>query len=982
MKAVRRTTAVLIVLLLLSASLFAQTSGSLKGQVTDPSGAVVTDATVTAKSANGQVATAVTNKQGNYEFRNLAPGKYDIEVIAKGFTKYATQELAVEAGHAQQLDIALEISVKSEQVDVQDSTTQVSVDPSTNSSAIVLKGKDLDALSDDPDDLAADLQALAGPSAGPNGGQIYIDGFTGGTLPPKSSIREVRINSNPFSAEYDRIGFGRVEILTKPGSDKFHGQAMFNFNNEIFNARNPFNHGVQPGYQTEMYHFNVSGPINKKSSFFISGMRQKRDETSIINAVILDNSFNQVPYSTAIPNPVTMIDISPRVDYQLTKNNTFSARYSVQHRETENGGISTFTLPSLATNSSSTEHSMQITDSQVLSPTAINDIRFRYERENSDQHALTLAPTISVPSAFTGGGSGSGVSSSHTDNYELHNATRMTRGKHLITFGGRLRYERDANQSTAGFNGSFSFDSLTAYQITQQGLANGLTSAQIRAAGGGASQFRITGGTPLVDVSQADAGLYAEDTWTVRPNLSLTTGLRFETQNNIDNHFNFAPRIGLAWGVGKGKGTPKTVLRLGGGIFYDRFSQNLVMQAERLNGVTQQNYIVTNPDFFPAIPALNSLSGALSSPTTYRIAPGLHAPYVIQGAATVERQLTKSATFSVTYLHSAGRQQLLTHNINAPLPGTYTGPGTGVRPLGGNANVYEYFSGGTFKQEQIITQTNVRVSTKLSLNSFYMLSWANGSNSGANSFPVNQYSLAGEYGRTAFDTRQRFFVGGNITAPWGVRLNPFISINSAPPFNITVGHDLNGDSVFNDRPAFATDPSRPSVVQTQWGAFDTSPIAGQKIIPINYGTGFNNVSVNMRLSKTFSFGSLPGENRTAGNQGQGGRQGGPGGGGGPRGGGGGEHGGGPGGMMGGGMVRMGGPGGGFGGPGGVPGKRYNLTFSVNANNLLNHVNRSSPVGTLTSPLFGISNSLGGFGGFGGGGQAANRRVSLQAQFSF
>lgn len=978
MKSVRRTIAVLLLLFLTSISLLAQSTGALKGQVTDPTGAVVVDATVTATTGNGQPATAVTNKQGNYEIKGLAPGKYEISVLAKGFSRYNTSELAVEAGKTQDLDISLEIAVKSEQVDVQDTNTQVAVDPTNNASSIVLKGKDLDALSDDPDDLAADLQALAGPSAGPNGGQIYIDGFTGGSLPPKSSIREVRINSNPFSAEYDRIGFGRIEILTKPGSDKFHGQAMFNFNNQIFNARNPFNHGAQPGYQTEMYHFNVSGPINKKSSFFVSGMRQKRDETSIVNAVILDNSFNQVPYSTAIPNPVTMFDISPRIDYQLTKNNTFSGRYSVQRRQTENGGISTFSLPSLATNSSNTEHTIQVTDTQVLSPAAINETRFRYEREDNEQRALSSAPTISVPGSFTGGGNGGGISNSSTDNFEVHNATRMTRGRHFITFGGRLRYERDVNASTSGYNGSFSFDSLTAYQITQQGMANGLTPAQIRAAGGGSSQFRITAGSPLVNVSQADAGLYAEDTWNMRSNLTLTTGLRFETQNNIDNHFNFAPRIGLAWGIGKAKSVPKTVLRLGGGIFYDRFSQNLVMQARRLNGVTQQNYIVTDPDFYPNIPALSTLTGALSSPTTYRIEPNLHTPYVIQGAATVERQLAKTATLSVTYLHSAGRQQLLTHNINAPLPGTYTGPGTGVRPLGGNANVYEYFSGGTFKQDQIITQTNIRIGTKVSLNSFYMLSWANGSSSGAGSFPVNQYSLAGEYGRTAFDTRQRFFIGGNVSGPWGVRLNPFITISSAPPFNITVGPDLNGDSVHNDRPAFATDLTRPSVILTQWGAFDTSPIAGQTIIPVNYGTGFNNISVNMRLSKTFAFGALPGENRTAGNQGggdHGPRMGGPGGDHGP-------GGGGPRGGPGGGMVRMGGPGGGPFGGGGAAGKRYNLTFSINTNNLLNHVNRAAPVGNISSPLFGTSNSLGGFGGFGGGGQAANRRVSLQVQFAF
>lgn len=975
MKSVSRTIAMLMFVLWVSASLFAQSTGVIKGQVTDPSGAVVTDATVTAKSTGGQATTVVSNKQGNYEIKGLAPGKYDISVVSKGFAKYETQDLTLEAGHAQQLDIALDIAVKSEQVDVQDTTTQVDVAPTNNASAIVLKGKDLDALSDDPDDLAADLQALAGPSAGPNGGQIYIDGFTNGQLPPKSAIREVRINTNPFSAEYDRIGYGRIEIFTKPGTEKFHGQAMFNFNTEIFNARNPFNHGDQPGYQTEMYNANVGGPLSKKASFFFNVQRRKQDETSIINAVVLDNNFNQVPFSTAVPNPVTRTEIGPRIDYQLSKKNTLTARYEFNRNENRNSGIGTFDLPTLGFNTNSTNHQLQISDSQILTDTMLFDTRFQYSRNRSARSAISSAAYTSVLGAFNNGGNSGGISEDHMDRYELQNNLRMTHGKHLISIGGRFRAVRDVNNSTSGYNGSFTFDSLTAYQITQRGLAQGLTPAQIRAAGGGSSQFRITAGQPLVNISQRDAGIFAEDTWTIRPNMTLTTGLRFETQSNIDNHFNFAPRIGFAWGLGRVKNGPaKTVLRLGSGIFYDRFSEGLVMTAQRLNGVTQQNYIVTNPDFYPNIPSVSTLTGALSSPTTYRIAPDLHAPYVIQSAVSVEHQLTKTATIAVTYLHSEGRHQLLTHNINAPLPGTYTGPGTGTRPLGGNSNVYEFASEGVFDQNQLITNANVRIGTRISLNSFYVLNYASGNSSGANSFPVNQYSLANEYGRTAFDVRQRFFIGGNISAPFGVRFNPFVTISSGNPFNITLGHDLNGDSIFNDRPVFATTSACDGkiIVCSPWGVFDTVSTTG-KTIPVNYGTGHGQFSINLRLSKTVGFGPSLNAEANRGNRGGGGDHG-PGGGGDHGPGGGGPRGGGP---PGGGMVRMGGGGGPFGGAGGT-GKRYNLTFSLNANNLFNHVNPSVPVGNLNSPLFGTSNSLA--GGFGG--QAANRRVTMQVQFAF
>src|SRR5437588_11078920 len=170
------------------------------------------------------------------------------------------------------------IQAEQQNVVVTDETPTVNVEASGNSNAIVLKGKDLDALSDDPDELSNELSALAGPSAGPNGGQIFIDGFSGGQLPPKSAIREIRVNQNPFSAEYDRLGYGRIEILTKPGTDKLHGQFMINGNASALNARNPFvGEAAQPAYHSVLYSGNIGGPINKKASFFFNLDRRNID---------------------------------------------------------------------------------------------------------------------------------------------------------------------------------------------------------------------------------------------------------------------------------------------------------------------------------------------------------------------------------------------------------------------------------------------------------------------------------------------------------------------------------------------------------------------------------------------------------------------------------------------------------------------------------------------------------------------------------
>src|SRR5260370_400375 len=231
----------LLSIFLIGGNLHAQTpAGGLHGVVTDPSGGVIAKAAVRLTTASGASLDTTTNRDGSFEFKGLLPGTYTVKAVAKGFAIFTQEDVRIIAGQIQQLNISLLIQVEEQKVEVTDSTTQLDVDPSNNPGMVVLKGQDLEALSDDPDQLKSELQALAAPYAGPNGEQIWIDAFTGGTLPPKSSIREIRINQNPFSAEYDRLGYGRVEILTKPGTDQLHGQLFLTGNTAGLHSRNPF----------------------------------------------------------------------------------------------------------------------------------------------------------------------------------------------------------------------------------------------------------------------------------------------------------------------------------------------------------------------------------------------------------------------------------------------------------------------------------------------------------------------------------------------------------------------------------------------------------------------------------------------------------------------------------------------------------------------------------------------------------------------
>jgi hypothetical protein len=1002
-----------------------QASGTLRGTVSDQLGGLLVGATVTATDATGVERTATTDDAGNYAFSALPPGRYTVHAVAPGFVPFEDTAVEVTAGRSEPLNITLSIAVEEETVTVTEEAG-VSTEPESNVGAVVLRGADLDTLPDNPDDLSEALQALAGPSAGPEGGELYIDGFTGGRLPPKESIREIRINQNPFSAEFDRLGYGRIEIFTKPGTDKLRGQAAFNFNDESLNSRNPFAPNRAP-FQTRRFGGNLSGPIvPKKASFFLDFERRETDDNEVISASVLDPALNVVPFAQTLLSPRRNTTFSPRLDYQLNPTNTLVARYTYERDRRENSGVGDLSLPSRAINSTNRQHTFNLTETAVINQKVINETRFQFIHERNQQLGGSNAPTLRVLEAFIGGGAQSSGATNELNRFELSNYTSWVVRNHSLKAGARLRGASITNLSPQNFAGTVTFAGGSAPQLNAnnqivtgadsqpvlvsissierlrrtrffQGRTNPATGqpftpAEIRALGGGATQFSIAGGNPQAGVKQYDFGLFVQDDWRVRPNLTVSTGLRYETQTNISSHFNLAPRVAFAWSPaaaagGRGASRAALVVRGGFGIFYTRFNENLTLQANRFNGTNQQQFVVTTATangtqlldqvLFDAngnvsnLPSLAQLAAFSIAQTVRRVAPDLAAPYTMQTALSVEKQLPARTSLSVNFINARTLHVLRSRNINAPI--------NGVRPFGAAAgNIYEYESSGRFNQTQLIVSANNRFSRKFSIFANYTLNRARSDTDGAGSFPVNQFDLSTEYGRSAQDIRHRLFIGGSINAlPWGVSLSPFITANSGRPFNITTGRDTNGDTLFTERPAFATDPTKPGVIVTRFGTFDPNPAAGQTIIPRNFGTGPSFFSVNLRVSKSFGFGEVRGGPAAQG----GGRGGGRGGGGGGRGGGG------RGGGRGGGGLGGGTQGGGTFGDAERTERRYGLNVSVNFQNLLNHTNLGQPIGNLSSPLFGQSiSTAGGFGGGAGGGggnpAAGNRRIELSMRFSF
>jgi hypothetical protein len=970
-----------------------QRAGSLRGQVSDELGALVVGATVTLTAADGTQKTAVTNAEGTYTFNSLAPGLYTLRVTSSGFTPYEKTEVAIAAGPRTTHDVRLVVSLEKQVITVTEEQG-LNTDPNSNADAVVLKGQDLDVLPDDPDALASAVQAMAGPSAGPNGGQIFIDGFTGGRMPPKESIREVRVNQNPFNAENNSIGFGNIEILTKPGADKLRASTFYNFSDESFNSRNPFSPNRAP-FQVRYFGGSLSGPITKgKSSFFVDVNRRVVDDNAIINATVLNSSLAPTPFNVALLTPNKFFSFSPRFDYQLNTANTFVARYSYSRNEADNIGASDFSLPERAYSRSSNNQVLQLTETMIISPKLMNETRFQYNRNRLRQDGNNTIPTILVQEAFTSGGSQVGLAHNNEDRWELQNYSMWTNGRHIMRFGVRARGVKITDFSPQNFGGTFTFSGGNAPQLDANNQivldSHGdpvlvpITSLEryrrtllfqgnpnMRELGGGVTQFSIAGGNPEVRVGQTEMGVFFQDEWRVRPNLTVTMGMRYENQTNISSNYNFAPRLFFAWAPGgtnvggnpgapPSSSSPKMVIRGGMGVFYDRFGERATLLADRFNGINQQDFRVFNPEALDLstfslggvtnVPTVESLVAFASPQIVRRIADDFQAPTFVMTAINIERQLPSKFTLFAVAFNYRGKHLLRVRNINAPLPGTYDplNPDSAIRPLGNVGDVYYYESSANFNDYRFFGGVRRQMSKGFSV--FANFGTGHGKTdtdcifgSIASCFPADSYDVSNEYSRVGFIPGANFFMGGTMILPkLKVNFNPFIIYSTGRPFNIITGRDTNGDGLFTERPAFATAQTDPANLrQTPFGDFDLAPAPGQELIPRNYGMGPGFFSVNLGISRSFAFGNVPAAAAP------------------------------PAGAA----------------PANKPAngptaeKRYTLTFSINIQNLLNHTNLTNPIGNLSSPQFG--QSLSSAGGFGGpGSSAGNRRMQVQVRFGF
>ncbi|MGI9075495.1 MAG: hypothetical protein ACR2JB_30170 [Bryobacteraceae bacterium] len=481
------------------------------------------------------------------------------------------------------------------------------------------------------------------------------------------------------------------------------------------------------------------------------------------------------------------------MDYQLTPTDTLSVRYAFSTADIQHSGVGGFNLVSTGIHHHSNDHTAQIANTKILGSSAINETRFQFYHATVSSASDDFSPQIDVLNSFIGGGAQVGNSFNLLNTYELQNNTTVTRGPHTLRFGARLRAATIDNASPVNFGGTFTFagttapelnannqlvldaagapvlvniDSIESYRRTLVFQRMGLPPSQIRALGAGASQFTINAGSPSLSISQQDVGGFFNDDWRARTNLTINAGLRYEAQTNVHDWRDFGPRVGLAWAPlsRKANAAPKTVLRAGFGIFYQRFDITDTLLAERFNGIVQQQYVVTNPGFFPLIPPVASLPTFRTQQATERLSPDLRASYVMDSAVAIERQFAARTTVALTYVNAHGLHQFLTNDINAPLPGTYNPavPGSGIYPLGSANPVFNIESSGLYNQNELIANFNSTLTASVSLFGSYVYNRALSNTDyvpppmntdfnpaiaigtvGVGTFPANPYNRAG-----------------------------------------------------------------------------------------------------------------------------------------------------------------------------------------------------------------------------------------------
>lgn len=933
---------------------------SVEFSVKDGLGGAITNAVIsiegsnTGRRFNKQIE---TDRRGAAKLNKIAAGGYKLTVNADGFKEHQDDAFVIRAGESITVDIVMEVAPIESSLDIRENEAV----EAERTGGTVIDEKTLDKLPTDQESFERALRALGESVTGEQNLPISVNGIEGQKIPPKEAIQQIRINQNVFSAQYDGPWGGGIDIFTRQGVDKFRTTVGTSFAHSRLNASDPFI-GRRIPYRMNNFFGSLSGPFvnKKKANFSVFGSVTDSSSSSVINAIVLNDDLIPTAFRESVPTPTrseslwSNINIDPNPKHKLY----FSFNYngSRSTNQISNG----FSLPSRANDARSMYQWLTLSDTYLMNPNVVIQTRLSGVYDKSQTIGVSDESAINVLDSFASGGS---QQRSSISNFRIDatNDTTWQMGRYALGFGFRVRAMRLDQDSANDFGGTYTFagrlapeldannqpipgseteiGSLESYRRTLLFRGLGYTPGQIRQLGGGANQFTIAGGDPKIGVAQYEIGLYMQNSYKLSETLAASFGLRYENQTNISSEANFAPRFGLIWAPkAKDKQNPLTILprvSIGYGLFYQRFSINNIVTVRQAADSGRQQYLITDPDIldlFPSVPTIANLEGFALPQTQRLINNELETPFNSLLNLTVTKRMPKGFSLNFVFQKGWNVRQTVTRNINAPLAGTYDplDPTTSVRPFGDVGNIYEINSTARAESERYSLNLNFPQSQKLFASLRYSYGKSRGNNVGSSGSPFDPYDFSQEFGPSNFDGVHS---GGGymyLSLPKKFNLGGDLNMSSGSRFNIFTGRDTNGDGFFSERPSFATDRTRPGLIETPYGLLDPNPLPGDKLIPRNIGRGTPSMIVNASLSKSFGFNEDKAKKTPP---------------------------------------------------------RQTLNFSIRVNNLFNFVSKGTPIGNMASPNFLRSLSRYNDGGiFIMNGVEQNvyggRNMSLGAMFSF
>ena len=872
--------------LLLLVNLVAQSNvASLSISVVDQFGGSISGAEIVLNRKDEPELRISTDAGGAARLPKIDPGTYQLRVKAAGFNEYLLPELLIRPGEQRKVEIILDIASIESDVSVGEPDD---ADPERSGGTSVLNEREIAGLPDNQEDFERSLRRLGEVLTGEDL-PITVNGVQGGQIPPKQAIQQIRINQNVFSAQYENPHGGGIEIFTRSGVDRMRGSVGFGFADSRLNASDPFL-GARVPFQMRNYFFNLFGPLGgKKANFSVFASRNESDSNSVINAIVLDESLEPGEFKATFASPSRSQNLRLTVNADPSKRHKLYVNYSFNDGRSEGQNVGEFSLPSRANETVFRSNFFQFSDTFLIDPSKVSQTRLLISSIRNESFGGSTEAAVNVLDSFFGGGSQQN-SKNRNFNFDASNDTTLQKERYSVGFGIRIRGLRNSQTSFNNFGGTYTFagriapvldannepvtgsdgsfqtqqiSSLEGYRRTLLFRQLGYSSAQIRSLGGGANQFTISGGDPEISVAQYDVGVYLQSNIKLTDTVAASAGLRYENQTNLGSNLNFAPRLGIVWAP---KADEKRSLWLalprvsiGYGWFYSRFNLSNTLNVRLANDPGRSQYLITRPDIldlFPAVPTVSQLEQFALPRSQRYIADEFETPIQALFNVSMTKRLPNKYSLNFTFFRGRSGRLGLTQNINAPLAGTFDprDPSSAVRPFGNVGDIYESRSLGRTNTERISVNLSFPQSPKFFGSIRYSYNAIRSSVVSGSGSPFDPYDFSQDFGPASWDGVHS--AGGFFDYRFdkqGISIGSDFSINSGTRFNIITGRDTNGDGYFSERPAFASDPTKPGLVASKYGVLDPDPAPGDRLIPLNLGRGPVNVYFNSWISKRFSF---------------------------------------------------------------------------------------------------------------------------------